>query len=275
MRDWASLTLLFYIFMRMTGFIVFSPLFSRSNVPNLARSALVLALTLSVYAAYDGTAAGYAAVMGRTLPAGYSAVLDPATLLELVLRLIRELAVGFLLGYLTRFSFALVEQAGELVDTQMGMSMARNYDPASQSNMTVTANLLNVLMTLMFFTVNGHVTLMRIIMTSGEAIPFGTVAVGPDISEYALQMFAHYVVLAVKLGFPILAAELMGQIGMGVLMKVIPQINVFAINIELKVIIGLLLLLFLVSPIGIYLRDVCLALAEELRHGIDILAAIG
>jgi flagellar biosynthetic protein FliR len=52
---------------------------------------------------------------------------------------------------------------------------------------------------------------------------------------------------------PVLAAELVGQLGMGILMKVIPQINVFAINIELKVIIGLAMLFLLISPFSEFL----------------------
>ncbi len=52
---------------------------------------------------------------------------------------------------------------------------------------------------------------------------------------------------------PVLAAELIAQIGMGILMKVIPQINVFAINVELKVIIGLGLLFLLIAPFSEYL----------------------
>ena len=58
-----------------------------------------------------------------------------------------------------------------------------------------------------------------------------------------------------KMGFPILGAELMGQVGMGVLMKVIPQINVFAINIELKVVIGLAMLSMMMGPISSYLLE--------------------
>ena len=68
-----------------------------------------------------------------------------------------------------------------------------------------------------------------------------------------LELFLLCTVLAVKLCMPILAAELLGQLGMGILMKVIPQINVFSINIELKIIIGLLLLLLLLSPISEFL----------------------
>jgi len=73
------------------------------------------------------------------------------------------------------------------------------------------------------------------------------------------------VVLAVKLALPILAAELLGQVGMGILMKVIPQINVFSINIELKLILGLGLLLLFMAPMSEYLLN-----AED-----RMLAAVG
>ena len=71
---------------------------------------------------------------------------------------------------------------------------------------------------------------------------------------------------------PILAAELIAQVGMGVLMKVIPQINVFAINIELKVIVGLALLMALMVPISEYLLQAELAMLNSLH---DILTLTG
>ena len=92
-------------------------------------------------------------------------------------------------------------------------------------------------------------------LTSGEIVPFGAAAFGRQIAERVVLLFSECVFLAVKLGLPILGAELMGQIGMGVLMKAIPQINVFAINIELKVIVGLFMLLFLIAPMGEFLLE--------------------
>ena len=68
-----------------------------------------------------------------------------------------------------------------------------------------------------------------------------------------VELFINCTILGIKLCMPILAAALIAQVGMGVLMKVIPQINVFAINIELKVIIGLTLLLLLLAPFSEYL----------------------
>ena len=108
-------------------------------------------------------------------------------------------------------------------------------------------------MILLFFAANGHHTLFRILLTSGELVPFGAVRLPPHLASVMVELFAACSVLGVKLCMPILMAEVLGQIGMGILMKVIPQINVFAINIELKVILGLLLLLVLMAPISEFL----------------------
>ena len=71
---------------------------------------------------------------------------------------------------------------------------------------------------------------------------------------------------------PILAAELLGQVGMGILMKAIPQINVFSINIELKVLIGLVLLLLLISPFSEFLLQTEITMLDSLR---ELLAMTG
>ena len=235
--DWDNLTLLFYIGMRMTGFVAFSPFFARSGVPMPFRTGLIVMFTLVVWSAYDGP-----------VPA-------PGSILELAVRLLLELLVGLALNLVIRFFFYIPDQAGELVDTQMGLSMARSYDPGSQASSTVTANLLSQMMLVLFFVCSGHVTLIRLVLDSGDLMPFGTAALGGRLADRCLTLFTECVLLAVKMGFPILGAELMGQVGMGVLMKVIPQINVFAINIELKVVIGLAMLSMMMGPISSYLLE--------------------
>ena len=249
MFNWTAFTLFLFIAMRMSGFVVFSPIFGRSGVPNLFRAGFILMLAWTVYGVYGG-----------------GSVAVPGTLLELALRLLMELALGFLVGIATRFFFYVPEQAGELIDAQMGMSMARTYDPATQSQSTSTANLLTILTTLLFFAANGHITLLRILLTSSEIVPFGAVRLGPEAAERVVELFAECVVLAIKLSFPVLGSELLGQVGMGVLMKAIPQINVFAINIELKVIIGLAMLLFLIAPMGEFLLEMETQMLAEVRN---------
>ena len=227
MIDWGRWTLLLYILMRMSGFVLFSPIFGRRNFPGIFQSGLILVLTWTVAGFTSGTAP------------------LPRNLMEFSLKLMLELGIGFLVGVTTQlFLYLIPQQAGEVVDNQMAMTMSKEYDPASQASMSVTSTLFTILM-----------TLLRILLSSGEVVPYGTARLGTEAASAMTELFVECMVLAVKLALPILAAELLGQIGMGILMKVIPQINVFSINIELKMLIGLGLLVLFMAPMNEYLLD--------------------
>lgn len=233
--DWSQLYLFTLIFARVSGFLLFNPLLGRSSLPNLAKAGM--AMVFSIY------------VLGTV----ESAPTPPQTILEFSLRLLLELGVGFVLGFVMQLFFMVIQVGGEVIDAQMGLTMAQVYDASSQINMTVTASLLNVLMVLIFFTENGHYTMLRIFLSSHQVLPLGTVGFGQAAASGVAEVFLSCMLLAIKLAFPILAAELLGELGMGILMKAIPQINAFVINIELKVIIGLVLLFLFLTPISEFL----------------------
>lgn len=237
MIDWPELTLFLFVTARMSGFILFNPILGRTNITASFRTGMVLVLSIFVTS------------VSEQQPA------DPSNMVEFMVLMLLEIAIGFLLGMAVNFFFYIPSLAGSMIDTQMGMTMNQIYDSGSQSNMSVTGTLINTLMILLFFAGGGHHTLMRIMITSGQVVGYGGVSIGNDVTNLALELFVECTVLAVKLSMPILAAELIGQLGMGVLMKVIPQINVFSINIELKVIIGLGLLLMLMLPISEFLLE--------------------
>ena len=236
MIDWQALTLFLYITARMSGFVLFDPIFGRRSIPGIFRAGLALVLAVFIFE-----------MSGQRAPV-------PVGTAELAVRLLLELSVGFLLGMAVSCFLYIPQLAGLVVDTQMGMTMNQTYDAGAQANLSVTGGVLNVLMLLLFFAGNGHHTLLRIVMTSGEVVPFGE------------ALFVECTVLGIKLCMPILAAELLGQVGMGVLMKAIPQINVFSINIELKVLIGLILLLLLISPFSEFLLQAELTMFDRLRE---------
>jgi len=236
MIDWAELILFLYVTARISGFILFNPILGRSNITAMFRAGMILVLSLFVF-----------------FTAGRQTVAVPENLFALMLSMTLEISIGFVLGMAVNFVFYIPQLAGSLIDTQMGMTMNQMYDAGSQANMSTTAMLLNALMTLLFFAANGHHTLLRIFLTSQQIVPFGQVVWNPEAFSYCLELFVQCTLMGVKLCMPILAAELLAQMGMGVLMKVIPQINVFSINIELKVLVGLGLLFVLIAPISEFL----------------------
>jgi len=235
--DWAALTLFLLITGRMTGCVVFNPLLGRRGIPGMIKAGFVLLLSVCVF---------------LITPVRMDM---PTTLLGLALSFLLELLLGYILGLVVNFFFYIPLMAGSAIDMQMGMSMGATYDPGSGAQVTITSTMLNLLMSLLFFTANGHHTLIRIMVASGGIVPFGAVVLGEELYMALIEVFIDCTILGIKLCMPILAAELLGQVGIGILMKVIPQINVFAINIELKVIIGLSLTLLLMVPFSEFLLD--------------------
>ncbi len=235
--DWNALTLFLMVTGRMTGLILFNPIFGRRGVPSMVKAGFILLLSISVFA---------------ITPVRLEL---PSNLLGLAVTFLMELFLGYALGLIINFFFYIPVMAGSVISMQMGLSMASTYDPASGIQVTAVSTLFNVLMSLLFFASNGHCTLIRIFATTGLVVPFGSVALGDGFFGAMIQIFLDCTLLGVKMSMPILAAELMGQVGMGILMKAIPQINVFAINIELKVIVGLVMLLVMIIPLSGYLLN--------------------
>ena len=250
----SSLTLFLLITARMSGCILFNPLLGRKGIPGLVKAGFILMLSLSAFAL-------------TPLPEQV-----PDTLLTLALTFLLELFLGYVLGLAVNLFFYIPLMAGSVIDMQMGLSMASTYDPASGIQVTATSTLFNVLMSLLFFAANGHHTLIRIFLASGRVVPFGRVALGEDLYGALIEMFIDCTILGVKLCMPILAAELMGQVGMGILMKAIPQINVFAINIELKVIIGLLLTFLFLIPISEFLLEAEIQMLASLQRILPLMS---
>ena len=249
MFDWQELTLFLYILARISGFILFNPILNRSNAPGLFRAGFILVLSVFV-----------SSTVTQTVPV-------PVGIMEFAIRILLELLLGFVLGVIVNFFLYIPQLAGQMIDTQMGMTMNQIYDAASHASLSVTATFLNALMILLFFAANGHHTMFRIVLTSGTIIPFG--AVSFDISllvNALLELFAECTVLAIKLCLPSLGVELLGQLGMGILIKAIPQINVFSINLELKILIGLIFLLLLIAPVSEFLLQAEMTMLNSLER---------
>ena len=254
MLDWPELTLFLFVTARVGGFVLFNPILGRTNIPAAFRTGMALVLSVFVTSVSDQQPA------------------QPSGLAEFMVLMLLEIFIGFLLGMAVNFFLYIPQLAGSMIDTQMGMTMNQMYDAGSAANMSVTGQILNVLMLLLFFAGGGHLTLLRMFITSEQIVPFGQVAVGLPAYQLLLELFVECTVLSVKLCMPVLAAELIAQVGMGVLMKVIPQINVFAINIELKVSVGLALVLMLTVPFSEFLLQAELAMLNALH---DVLALTG
>ena len=221
------------VFMRMTGAVMFNPVLVRTNIPGAFKGALIFMLTLMLYVGVGGTLQQ-----------------EPATMIEFGVMLLRELLIGFVLGFSMELFFMIVRYASSIIDHTMGLSMAQSYDPTSRTQMTVSVGLYYAFLFLLFLATDGHVRFIALIFTSARLIPFGQVAMPPEIPRMIFEIFKANIVMGMQLAFPIIAMEMVTEAAVGILMRMIPQINVFAVNFQLKILVGLSMLVFMFSPMA-------------------------
>ncbi len=221
------------IVMRMSGAIVFNPILGRTNIPRTAKAILIFSLSVLLYMGTDG-------VYPREL----------AGMMEYGFLLLKELMIGFVLGYSMELAFMIIRFASAIMDSTMGLSMAQVYDPQYNTQMTITTGLYYTFLALLFLAGDGHVHLISIFFSSAQFIPFGEVVIRPELYELVLDIFKANVAMGLQFAFPLLAIELVTESAVGILMRMIPQINVFAVNFQIKIIVGLMMLFLMFNPMS-------------------------
>ena len=215
---------------RVSGLIFPSPLFGRINLPAPAKISLCLALTMLffVYRPFYQ-------------PIAYN------SLLTFVFFCLCELLLGLSLAYVTNLFFTLAFTAGHMIDMQIGFGIVNVYDMQNNTQIPMIGNVLNIMLLIVFFGVNGHHRLISIIDVTLKALPLGHLTFNPNIGLVALEVFALSFTLGIMIALPVIASGLVLEICFGVIVRTVPQINMFVVGLPLKLLIGFVILLF-VAP---------------------------
>ena len=128
----------------------------------------------------------------------------------------------------------------------IGFGMVNVMDIQNTVSVPVTGNLLYIIMMLSFLGVNGHHQLIYILKETITNIPIGQVFFNANIAMTALEVFVLAFMLAVNVSLPVIAAGLLGELIMGFVARVAPQLDMFVLGIPLKVVLGLLILLLII-----------------------------
>lgn len=236
------------VFARMGGLLGMNPLFARRNVPAPVRAGLTFLLTALI--APGITVTGLAAENS----------------LELAVGMVGELLVGFCCGYVFQIFYYMLFFAGDLMDTHFGMSMAKVFDPGTSIQMSVSGTFLNILFLLYIFSTDSHLLLIRIFADSFQVLPAGAFSFSQESARFFIDLFVSTFSLALRLVLPFMAAEFVLELSMGVLMKLIPQIHIFVINIQFKMLLGLILLLAFAGPVASFVDNYMLLMLQNLQY---------
>jgi flagellar biosynthetic protein FliR len=249
-----SLAVIVLVTIRMTGMFVFNPIFGRRGVPPMVNAGLSLILAVCISLSADF----------QPLP--------ELTLVSVFILALIELATGYVAGFILNLFLAVVVVGGEIVDMQLGLGMAKNFDPGTNASISLSATLFNSMFILTFFITNNHLTLIYMAAKTYDVIPLGAMSVNPAVLYYLPNLFSTVVLFAIKLCLPIVVLEVIVTMAVGIIMRIIPQINIFVVNIQFKLLVGMFALIVLVGPFMAFIENMILVSFERIQEAWGIFA---
>ncbi|MDB5803646.1 MAG: fliR [Betaproteobacteria bacterium] len=184
-----------------------------------------------------GLGALIAALIAPTLPP-----LPNAILLSWngILVLLQQIGVGVAFGFTLQLIFSGIEFAGDLIGMQMGLSFATMMNPQSGMASPVTGTFLSIIASLVFLSIDGHLTMVAAISESFHAFPIGIPSGGSalmarDLASMGGQVFS----IALHLSLPVVAVLTICNLALGVMMRAAPQLNLMSIGFPISLLVGL------------------------------------
>ena len=216
----AWLALLSYPLARVLGLFAIAPVFGGTGVPKRIRVLLGLAVALVLTPSLGD--------VPNVSPGSWTGTLILA----------RETLIGLLLGFTLRIAMSAVDVAGELIGLQMGLSFAVFYDPQNSGQSPVLSEFLSLLTTLMFLAMNGHLLILSTLAETYRLLPISVTPISAQGLSATVAWAAVLFSSGLLLSLPVIAALLITNIAMGVLARVAPQLNLFAVGFPVTIMAG-------------------------------------
>ena len=227
---WVAAVLLLSV--RLVPVFAFAPPFSLLNVPVRIRVLFSLALAVCLVQVPGAQAAGFAPSMGNLLPLVMS-----------------ELFIGIGIAFALQAAFGALYFAGRVLDFQAGFGLALIIDPATRAQSPLLGTLFVMTGAAVFFAVDAHHELLRVIAASLQVIPIGALASGWQ-PEAVVAHFGMIFVLGLATAAAVMVVLFLTDITLGFLTRTMPQMNVLVLGFQVKT---LVLLLMLIAVSGLML----------------------
>ena len=243
----SQIQMLLLVFVRVAAIVFSAPLFDSRAVPALFKIGLALAASVLLYPLL-GT--------GAALPSGGFALLG--------FGIVGEVLVGLIIGFTVRLIFAAVEMAGQLAGFQMGLAIANVFDPMTSMQMPLVSQLESIIAMLIFLAVNAHYLVVRALVESFRVIPLLGFRFNGSLMALLSKLTGGMFVTAVKIAAPVMVALLLTSLTLGLVARVVPQMNIFIVAMPIKIVVGLVFLALALPILAGFLGHVFVDLGNDL-----------
>ena len=186
--------------------------------------------------------------------------------------IVQEAMVGFVMGLVVVAVFAAVEFAGQLLDVQVGFSIANIISPGLTAPAGILANFHYIIFAIIFIGGNGLSTVVLAMLESFRYLPLGTAVFHGALVNVLLQALINLTVIGIQLASPVLLATFMTNVSLALASRLVPQINVFVVGFPMVLFIGLVMLAIMIPGMVFVMNNLVSSLNAQMAN---ILQALG
>ena len=226
------------VFARLIGFVRFAPVFHRTDVISYVKIGFVFLFTIML-----------------------TPLLNPPPVpssTSLMLLVILNITCGAIIGYTARLLILAVESAGDMINTQMGLSSAMVMDPSTNSQTALLSNILTLFGTILFIHIGGLYWMFKALIRSFEIFPIyaSSIPLNQIINmDYLITMTSNVLYIGLQLAAPILLATLGQDIILGIISRTAPQVNVFQLSFLFKPVFGAAIMIWILPMLVNIITD--------------------
>lgn len=235
-------------FVRITSLMAVAPILGSRTVPVQVRIFLSLLLAFLLLP------------MLKT-----DASLASLTLTGLAPLVMKEVVLGLFLGFGAKLMFESFHFAGRLISTQMGLGMANLVDPDNGTPSSPIGNIYGMLAIIFFMLLNGHHFMISALYQSFRIAPVARLQwLEPAAGRHLLTMFNDLFIVGIKLAAPAMATLFLLEVCMGIMARIVPQMNIFFVGLPIRLAVGMFIIiaslpvfyLFFSSLLRVWERDI-------------------
>ena len=224
---------------RISGIFLISPFFGSMNIPMFFRVGIALAMSVVLFPVVDG--------LGTPE--------TPPSIIMFGAAVLGELFIGWLIGFVAYISFAAITMAGKVMDMQVGFAVVNVVDPTSGQQIPLIGSFLYNLAVIILLVTNGHHMLIAALVESFRAVPLEGLEANISLALIIANFTGTIFLTGMKIAMPITFAILLTNVGLGILSRTMPQMNIFVVGIPMQLMIGLFVL-SMIMPFYVLFLDV-------------------
>lgn len=219
------------ILVRVASFVFIAPFFGMNNTPNRVKIGLSVFTSIIIYQV----------VMPKS-PLEYSGVIEFAIIV------LKEGITGLLIGFAANICNSIVLLSGKIIDMEIGLAMMDVFDPSSNQQVAITGQFYNYLIMMLLIVTNMHHYILKALVDSYQVIPVnGTVFQWDHLLGTMTTYMGDLMVIGFRIVLPIFATSMILNCILGIMAKVAPQMNMFAVGIQLKILLGFVIMFLTIS----------------------------